>query len=221
MAPHGGTFVWLFLAACLALTLPPPACSQLAGPTFSPAGCLDPSDGTATFRPLVEELDTRKGPRHFAGLPRGVHERTYAGTDLWNARGMNLTHAVRAMLGDPFAYYESALFTVFKMALLNNTAVLPNLVYAWWGCRTPATIATRNATPETFACKCVWSLFQGFAYVRLHPHGALRLLSHRSDPPATVCACRDRGHWPTTEDGPWPQYKASPQVLSTAIILVC
>lgn len=131
MAPPCFFFRSLLLAACLAVTLPPPACSGPAGPTFSPAGCLDPPTGVATFRPMVEELEGREGPPHFTGLPRGVQQRTYSGTDLWNSRGMNLTQAVRAMLGDPFAYYETALFTVYKMALLNQTAALPYLVYTW------------------------------------------------------------------------------------------
>lgn len=148
----------LLLVLLLAPTLLLPACSQflLSRQDFAPDGCPDPPGGIATFRPMVEELEAREAPPHFTGLPRGVHQKTYAGTSVWNSRGMNLTQAVRAMLGDPFAYYESALFTVYKMVLLNQSASLPDLVYDW-----------------------------------------------------------DRGHWPTTEDGPWPQYKVSPPPCPT------
>lgn len=125
----------LFLALLSALTFVSSASilQTQAVPDFSPGGCLDPPGGIATFRPIVEELEKRDPfPGYSGKLPRGIHQMTYAGTSVWNSQGMNVTQAARAMLGDPFAYFETALFTVYKMVLLNQTEYLPDLIHTVW-----------------------------------------------------------------------------------------
>ncbi|CAM9478474.1 unnamed protein product [Phaeothamnion confervicola] len=65
-------------------------------------------------------------------FPRGRHEptRTYIGLEMWNSRGdMPARKAVLAMLGDEYAYYESPLFTAYKLMALGRVHELPDRVF--------------------------------------------------------------------------------------------
>lgn len=110
----------------------PEGLAPIADAYFSSSGCIDrDANHTATFQAFMEELERKEKPPGRSDLPRGVRERAYAGSaQWWNARaGVNLTHAVRAMLGDPFAYYESPLFLIYKMLSLNQSQLIPEFVY--------------------------------------------------------------------------------------------
>ncbi|CAM9381879.1 unnamed protein product [Phaeothamnion confervicola] len=56
-------------------------------------------------------------------FPRGRREplRSYCGLEMWNSRG-NMDHrrAILAMLGDEYAYYETPLFTAYKLLALGR-----------------------------------------------------------------------------------------------------
>ena len=69
----------------------------------------------ATFGAVLASLPD--GEVRGTGLPRNARSLTYTALGMWNSRGGTLEVAIRAMLGDPNAYFETPAMTVRKLQL--------------------------------------------------------------------------------------------------------
>lgn len=70
---------------------------------------------TASFSDEIRPMPTAQSGS--VQLPRPQNSRAYTGLGCWNSRGANLVRSMRAMLGDGFAYVETAEFTVRRLQL--------------------------------------------------------------------------------------------------------
>ena len=73
---------------------------------------------------MLPDYDGRDGPRR---RPKIFDCYTYAGIGLYDSRGISLPSAIAAMLGDPYVFLESPLFTLFKAQLLGLNVL--NFIY--------------------------------------------------------------------------------------------
>ncbi|CAM9649530.1 unnamed protein product [Phaeothamnion confervicola] len=106
-------------------------------------GAAQPLSPTASFEAYDSSLPNvtiAANSRRVARFPRGRHEPmpTYAGMKMWTSRGrMDCRRAVLAMLGDGSAYYESPMFTAYRLFALAqihqlSTAVFPSVGDGGW-----------------------------------------------------------------------------------------
>ncbi|KAI9135881.1 hypothetical protein BKA69DRAFT_1179392, partial [Paraphysoderma sedebokerense] len=99
----------------------------LAVETHPSAGCESkyPTPSFLKWQHLLPEVKITND----LSYPLGSYHLTYAGLGMWNSRGIDLHRAIAAMLGDPYQYYESPLFTLYKLIHMNRTNDIRQLVY--------------------------------------------------------------------------------------------
>ena len=97
-------------------------------PTLLPARTepwFDPEEASFKFvQETLPDYDGHDGPRR---RPKIFDCHMYAGVGLYESRGISLPSAIAAMLGDPYVYVESALFTLLKAQLLGLNPL--NFIY--------------------------------------------------------------------------------------------